>query len=364
WNVVFGEFFKDEIIRLTQCILAAAPPASNLTETLLSIPGNAVRGALARRFLDRPGGAVDTLFRRLFLGDEVSYGQATLGGAQAMPLSARSCKYEPGPLAEGGHGVVDLLLPGGGPVACARCQRPLDYLDGFWLAAERRRVSPATRLATRTAIDPRRGTASAGQLYSQRLLAAGQTFRATVEVPGDLLARLDELVAAPWRASFGTGASRGQGWAEVCRRTPAAPGLGSVRERFRRYAAAAGRPVLAVTLLSDGLFCDDYLRPTTAPALADLAALGVRPGDWQPRPRAFAATRQVFGFDGEPIHLPRPERLAVVAGSAFLFEAADSAAAPQVPPGDGRGWIGDGRAEGYGSAVLWHPFHLGPEAAA
>ncbi len=350
-----------DITLVSPALLAAAPPASNLTDTLVAIPGNALRGVLARRYLERRGGVPDALFGRLFLAGEVRYGPATLCGAEVMPLSARSCKYEPGALAEGGHGIADLLLLGSGPSVCARCRRPLDYCEGFWLPRERRSVSPIIRLATRTAIDPRRGTASAGQLYSQRLLAAGQTFTATIEAPSDLAATLEGLIAESWQASFGTGGSRGQGWATVGRAAPTALELCPVRERFERYAATAGRPVLAVTLLSDGLFHDDYLRPASAPDLADLTPLGISPGDWRPRPRAFAATREVFGFDGEPVRLPRSERLAVAAGSAFLFEAASPTRTPQLPEGNGRGWIGGSHGEGYGSAVLWHPFHLGPE---
>jgi hypothetical protein len=72
-------------------------------------------------------------------------------------------------------------------------------------------------------------------------------------------------------------------------------------------------------------------------------------------------TRLVFGFDGEPICLPREPRLAVSAGSVFLFEAKTTD--PSIPEGDGVGWIGEGNREGYGQAVLWHPFHLRPPDA-
>jgi hypothetical protein len=121
------------------------------------------------------------------------------------------------------------------------------------------------------------------------------------------------------------------------------------------------RPVLAVTRLSDGLFQDDYLRDSTAPALHDLKALGIDPEDWEPRPaRAFMDVRQIFGFDGVPIRLPRPPRVAVAAGSTFLYEARGGRD-PIIPTGDGSGWIGGLCGEGYGRAILWHPFHLEPE---
>ena len=73
-------------------------------------------------------------------------------------------------------------------------------------------------------------------------------------------------------------------------------------------------------------------------------------------------TRLIFGFDGKPIFLPRQPRLAVAAGSVFLFKAKQNN--PHIPTGEGIGWIGEENREGYGQAVLWHPFHLQPEGQA
>lgn len=73
-------------------------------------------------------------------------------------------------------------------------------------------------------------------------------------------------------------------------------------------------------------------------------------------------TRLIFGFDGKSIFLPRQPRLAVGAGSVFLFKAKQDN--PRIPVGEGIGWIGEENREGYGQAVLWHPFHLQPEGEA
>jgi CRISPR-associated protein Csx10 len=353
-----------EIVLTAPALLAAVPPASNLIETLRFIPGNALRGALARRYLDGGGSAASEEFRRLFLSGEVRFAPAHLDGAEVVPLSARSCKYESGFRGDGGHGVIDLLLPVEGLRSCESrgCGRPVDYFEGFWHPAAKLQARVETRLVTRTAIDPARGTAHSGRLFSQRLLAEGQTFLSWIEAPDDLVRRLADLVAAPFPAVFGAGGSRGQGWAEIAARpVPALDGRGTARARYDRFLAAARRPVLAVTLLGDALFRDDYLRDATAPSLADLAPFGLDTGDWEPRPsRALAGVRKIFGFDGVPVRLPRPPRLAVAAGSAFLFEARPGRD-PLVPAGNGEGWIGEGNGEGYGRALLWHPFHLDPE---
>jgi len=350
-----------EIVLRSPALLASAPPASNQLDTLRFIPGNTVRGILARRFLDQGHEPESPELRRLFVSGEVRYGFAYAEGAEVLPLSARSCKYDSGFRVEKGHGIVDLLLPGAGDPGCPVCHHSLDYFQGFWLPAEGRDVAVKTRLVTRTAIDPQRGTARAGQLYSQRVLAEGQTFLSKIEAPDDLAPLLSEMLQEGFRAVLGTGGSRGQGWAEVRldqreRRSPE-----RAKDRYERFSEKAGKSVLAVTLLSDGLFRDDYLRESSAPALRDLVPLGIDPEDWMPQPsRAFMDLRQIFGFDGVPIRLPRPSRVAVAAGSAFLFEAKDGRE-PRVPDGAGAGWIGDSNGEGYGRAVLWHPFHLGPE---
>lgn len=343
-------------------LLASAPPASNQLETLPFIPGNTVRGVMARRYLDLGHGAESEEFRRLFLSGEVRFGFATAGGSEVLPLSARSCKYVPGFRGEG-HGVSDLLL-GRGSEACPACKQALDYHQGFWHPESRQEAGVKTRLVTRTAIDPQRGTAKRAQLYSQRVLSEGQSFLAAIEAPEELAPRLFEMLDGGFAAVVGTGGSRGQGWAEVSRAELPAGAHGEARDRAGRFRDAFGKPVLAVTLLSDGLFQDDYLRDSTALALRDLAGLGIDPEDWEPQPeRAFLDVRQVFGFDGPPLRLPRPPRLAVAAGSAFLY-AAREGREPAIPDGEGAGWIGGVCGEGYGRAVLWHPFHLDPEGGA
>lgn len=360
--------FHIAITLRSPALLAAAPPASNLTETLPFLPGNSVRGLLATRFLESGRSAEEPLFGELFVTGEVRFGMALPEGAEVLPLSARSCKYSGGFEGDGGHGVRDLLLDRSqeplGP-RCGSCSAPLDYFEGFWKPDSHRAVEVETVLRTRTAIDPQRGTAHTGQLFTQRLLAEGQRFFGRIDTPDPLAAEVATLLAQPFEGRVGTGASRGQGWVEVDRTGGRPRPWGLAKDRFQSYRSAAGRAVLAVTLLSDALFRDVYLRDVTAPALDDLTPLGIRPDDWQPSPEpAFADVRMVFGFDGYPVSLPRVPRLAVVAGSTFLFSGREGAVPPEIPAGDGIGWIGEGSREGYGRAVLWHPFHLEPEPAA
>ena len=353
-----------KIVLQAPTLIAASPPASNLTDTLLMLPGNTIRGLLAQRYLDMGGDPKAATFQQLFLAGHVRFGFARVEGAHPLPLSARSCKYDSGFARDHGHGMLDLLLAGTGERRCrdTACAQAIDYCYGDWDPTAWRRVSVHTRLITHTAIAPARGTALTGQLYSQRVLEEGQVFVATIDVPEALRPELERLVHKPYTARLGRGSSRGQGWADVCQTTLPALAWGTAAERFQQFPQSEGKAVLAVTLLSDGLFRDAYLRDVTAPTPEALAPLGIQPGEWQPHPeRAFMDTRMLFGFDGAPLHLPRQPRLAVAAGSVFLFEAKEPGTSPTIPSGTGIGWIGEQAGEGYGWAVLWHPFHLTPD---
>jgi len=352
-----------QITLRSPALLAAAPPASNLLESLHFIPGNTVRGIIARRYLQVRGKA-DEIFREIFLSGSVKFGFAFPAGSQVIPLSARSCKYEGGFLADDYHGMLDLLLSGDKPVSCRRagCEWPIDYSAGFWDPIHRKQVKVSTRMITRTAIDPIRASASMGKLYLQRVLEEDQSFNCSIDAPDALDSHFRQLVDNPFTAALGRGASRGQGWVEVEKKAITIPDWGLAKDRFDLFSRKCGRHVLAVTLLTDGLFRDDYLRDVSALSLSDLASLQIAPTQWKQHfVRAFMDTRTIYGFDGDPLFLPRVPRLAVAAGSAFLFEAKEDVVQPEIPEGNGVGWIGDLNCEGYGLAVLWHPFHLTPD---
>lgn len=353
---------------LSPLLLSAGPPAGNLIETLDFIPGNTIRGLLAQKYMTCGGKPEDDIFKRLFLSGETRFGFAGINGSQAIPLSARSCKYNAGFIEDKEHGVIDILLPDSDKEEkrCieVNCNHPVDYLEEFWNPETCKKEKIRKRLITRTAIDPVRGSASHEQLYSQRVIEEGQTFISTIEIPDDLVSDLGALLASPFTAYIGKGRSRGQGWVEVKEAEPPVFFFeGTLKERFECFNNEKGLPLLAVTLLSDAIFHDEYLRDCTAPDVSHLKPLGIKKNEeneeneWKLKHyRAFASQRLVYGFDGEPLQLPRQPRLIVAAGSVFLFEPEDGAM-PTVPSGNGIGWIGDNNQEGFGQAVLWHPFH-------
>jgi hypothetical protein len=165
--------FKIAVTLASSICLSANVPAGNVTQTLSYIPGSAVRGMLAEFYLDRNGDADET-FERLFLSGEVTFGNLYLsifGGAFPTPLSARSCKHEPGFKTELKHGVIDLLiktfvwkwaesknrkadLP---KDTCIECDAPLERFVRFYERSSTKKQTVPTerlrRIITRSATD-------------------------------------------------------------------------------------------------------------------------------------------------------------------------------------------------------------------
>ena len=52
-----------KIVLQAPTLIAANPPASNLTDTLLMLPGNTIRGLLAQRYLDTGGDPKTEVFQ-------------------------------------------------------------------------------------------------------------------------------------------------------------------------------------------------------------------------------------------------------------------------------------------------------------
>jgi CRISPR-associated Csx10 family RAMP protein len=89
-------------------LVARRERQSQRSEGVTSLSGTLVRGALAQLYLGQRGRA-DELFRRLFLDEEVCRYGPLDPADQVFPLSAASCKRESGFVADGRHGLVDLL---------------------------------------------------------------------------------------------------------------------------------------------------------------------------------------------------------------------------------------------------------------
>jgi CRISPR-associated protein Csx10 len=115
----------------------------------------------------------------------------------------------------------------------------------------------------------------------------------------------------------------------------------------------------SLTLESDALLIDSYLRAKTGLDSVTLAAaLGGIPAE-ELRPVVhFSGTRMVHGWN-IALGLPKPDALAIVKGSTFLFAYTGREVA-RLQTALGRleeEGIGLRRGEGFGRLVVCHPFH-------
>ncbi len=104
------------------------------------VAGTLLRGAFARVYLDRFGKPDDT-FRHVFQNEDACRFGPLDPGDRVFPLTASSCKRQPGFVDDQKHGVVDRLLPllelplAGRALPrehCAKCDQDLKPLIGFW----------------------------------------------------------------------------------------------------------------------------------------------------------------------------------------------------------------------------------------
>ncbi len=257
------------------------------TESLDHIPGSRLRAAFARAILSDcplfdPAEARDgrrwwvvyqgrpecegcpwATWCRQF--EEIRFTQATPGGARILPLTAMGCKVDCGR-----SGVMDTLLrrlawqqrlrerpdedwqP---PRFNCVCGGRLENRGGWYDPRAARPVSGPRRQAfTRLMIDPIRGAAAEGQLYTLLPIAPGAEFTAQVEAP-----------APPPCAELRVGARTTTGWGRCAVVVTEADESEDVGERIGRFQAAleAARQAaglgpardvyLALTLLSPAL---------------------------------------------------------------------------------------------------------------
>ncbi len=188
---------------------------SQRSEGVQFISGTLVRGAFARAYLDQYGEADET-FQRLFV-DENGCRFGPLDPAEhVLPLTAYSCKREPGFQTQERHGVVDLLAHlagaalGGRPIRpgqCPRCGQELKQYSGFYDRGPQGPREPQRRWrrrpATHVGINRHTHTADESILFTLPALeprlepqGAQAALSGWVQAEEELAGRLRELLAA------------------------------------------------------------------------------------------------------------------------------------------------------------------------
>lgn len=396
--------FEIEVEIASPVCLSAGVPTGNLTKTLVYIPGSTVRGMLAQFYLEQTGVA-DATFERLFLSGDVTYGNLYLNphGAPAAPapLSARSCKHEPGFMkGESKHGVIDSLIQtfawqtadrngqehNTRAAICSECKSPLDRFTRFYESSSDRKQTVPTeslrRVITRSATDDQIQTAKKGALYSLEVLdptalgeyvpMTGFIICGTKEAASSVAQNLLQPAFEDERLSFFIGTARSRGLGEI--KTAGKPihpinpleqpvaidrRLAEFNGAIKEAGIDDGRTYFSITLHSDAIVQDEFFRfhsTIPVPLLAwetGLNAAGLR------LETCFTDTHIVSGWNAA-LRMPKSEVIAVRMGAAFLYSVEgidEQSLIEKLKTLEARG-LGARRTEGFGRVKICDPFHV------
>lgn len=354
----------------------------NEVDTLDYIPGSALRGMLSEAFL-HTGRQSNALFRRVFVDEVVCFPNLypvvdNKGTARPIPLSAYTCKSEPGfknderrfDEPEEPHGVWDLLFEdcdGFTGRKDRRCHKenecahaPLKPHEGFYNGSDPtpQTIQIASVISTRTAIQTKTQSALEASLHSQRELPAGTKFRGLLTATDEHT--LDALEKALGSPVIGYTGRRRAGKVTL---TLQPPSLQSPQPTFlEEWPLQEGWSFFAFTLLSDTILLDRLLRPVvtlTPDILQDREQFCGFPTEVSVCiVKAFCATRRISGWHSIA-RIFKPNDIALVKGSTFLLKV------PTKDKGFVQQWmssviangIGLRKSEGFGRVCFDEPLH-------
>lgn len=373
-------------------LLRASRTSAQFTPALTYIPGVALRGALALRYLRQGGQPDDELFRTLFLSGTVSFGplfpskNGTAG--QSLPLSAVACKRFG---AKHKRSVGDSLLrleladvlgslaPLEKWETCPDCQEQFprtepnkrDRLSGYYLEQDEfETIKPAVRMLTGVGMSRTTGTAAQGILFSMEAIEEGQCFKGRVRLDDDeaevLVDRLKELAPEEEILRLGATRSRGQGrvrvvgWQATNNKGPSLAerwdALNAVVCRlWARYGVEPGGEYFTLTLESPLILKDRCLRPMRPDDL-NAEAFGL-PAEVERR--RFILNEVILQGWNAAWHLPKRDTPAFGIGSIFLFHVRAGerdAVLARLKEIEQKG-LGERRSEGFGRVRVCDPFH-------
>ncbi len=343
-------------------LVAQASHSGFESESLAYVPGSAWRGAAAGAYLAAPGAeAGDERFNRLFLEDQILYGDLRPQGLDVWPLSVRRCKNEPEE-----HTTVDALLASASgrlPKAECACKAKRGLGRGYPEPLEDGRYRdhrPAQQLRYHVQIDGATRRARAGQFFAMRTLNAGQRMMGRISATEPAYEDLRALLPDGVELRAGRGRSRGQGRLVLERMLPCPQNdLGArIRKMNGNRLLAQDSIWFSVTFLSPAILLDEWLLYRSYLLGEDIGLSEYKLSGW------FSRAVKVSGWHAAA-GLPKGEAVAVSAGSAFLFSRKAEGIAREeeygrlaraLAPLEEWG-VGERCAEGFGEAVVCHDLH-------
>ncbi|MBO9314987.1 MAG: hypothetical protein J7456_04260, partial [Chloroflexus sp.] len=389
------------LVRLDEPLLVARrAEAGNQFETLETIPGAALRGALAWRVAQRLGDQLadhsSTAYRNfvnLFFHDAVrfsmlmpvevqgeKYGYPTIVAPRDLFTCELYCGY--GAQSKEGHGVWSLLQDNA-PQECPICAQPdavsgrqaasvkLETLSGFISLvkdAPRSKHKPKQTVEMHIRIDPKSGRVRTGDLYGYVALEPGQYFLGEITCSNEQTWKTLQTMANLRpngdvnELTLGKASQRGYGKVSAVFRPQSTPHLhfSSVQKRVSTTER------ITLLLLSDAIVPDpwgrfwrgfdaDWLKQELKlPEGSDVVIDRNQHGELL----AFSATRAVDAFNAT-LGLPRARDIAIVAGSSVCLtftgiKLADLQCLLEIAEAQG---IGLRRDEGFGRVAFNHPIY-------
>lgn len=358
------------IIRTDEPLLIAhRAEAGNQFETLLTITGQTVRGALAWRAAQQydleSQGEVYTAFVNTFLRDQVQFPTlyfapfdvGALSPTIPAPRDLFTCKV--GGLDHGFWFATD----GNMPSECPKCSHPLTAVGKFatlleydWSPSALFDHKPTRSNEMHIRIEPERGRVAEGDLFGYVALDAGQYF------VGDLVCanvtaweRLQAIAnikpGQPITLQLGKASRRGYGqvtaWFECLQ-----AGTDTWRQLPLEERVKVDADTLRMTLLTDTIITDTWGRYATGIDAVWLNGVIGRTVEVQ---AAAASVRVVDGFNAY-LSLPRWRDMALVAGSTVLLKLSKPPDFNYLREVEQEG-IGLRCNEGFGQVAFNHPVY-------
>ncbi|MEC4685203.1 MAG: RAMP superfamily CRISPR-associated protein [Nitrospirota bacterium] len=360
---------------LSPVTISCSYTSINEIYTVDYIPATVVRGVLASAYIKEKGISdpmQDNLFKEIFLSGKCIFGNLYYNESELLPLSALSCKYSSGFVPDA-HGVKDMVIPWlkndmEGLEYCSQCKAPMDNFRGFYKKEKGyfKKIEVPKRLIARTAINPTRETAAHGELFSMEAINEGSFFAGRLHVENGLKDKVLEFLNSR-EMRIGTARSRGQGHCKVFVENKSS--TDNLNERFDRFNCLIGdkHTYFSITLLSDMIIFDKYLRYCSKLTLDTLLEyLSVDSNILNNFKLDFwiSGTRKISGWNSAPnVSLPKEDVVTIEKGSVFVFKSSNSLSdevktqiaseLQKIPE-----FIGERVTEGFGQVSICNKFHL------
>jgi CRISPR-associated Csx10 family RAMP protein len=370
------------LARLISPLSIAIQRQSQIPLTLTYIPGRVLRGGLAEALIREGHSPSGADFQSLFgpkgpVFPDLIPAENESEFSRVLPLTARSCKRYHGFRADDGHGAFDLLAVkaaktmgayASSPTRCAICDQDLKAFVGFWNGdvSQPSLRRPITEIRMHTGIDRATGTVAEGILYGNEVIrpitenSAGIIRNVQFTGISSMTDEQFKIFSRHINLPIFLGADKTRGYGEVCLELLPANSQSfnpmdwdqEFKNLLRNMKVAINKGCyFSVTLRSDAILVDKFLRPTSRLPVDDWHGVELVC-------RTIKSTLVRSWSSG--YGLPKPDDPALNAGSVFLYryEGDDNQLIMSQLQSLAAEGIGLRRQEGLGAITVCDPFHI------